>query len=144
MGGQQKFTIGRDRNCDVPIADDSVSRLHAEIVLSEGSRILLTDCRSSNGTFLIRNGKKETVQQAYVAPGDTLQFGGVTMPVADLLDAIRNRQKRPEAAAAGKPTPAPRAEPAPTPPAEAAVKPLVRCVCGAVILKGGKCWICGA
>lgn len=147
MAGQQKFTIGRDRRCDVPIADDSVSRLHAEIVVAEGSRILLTDCRSSNGTFVIRNGRKETVREAYVAPGDTVQFGSVTMPMTDLLDAIRSRQRPPQAPAAKQaaPAPAPRPEPGPPPRADAAsgVKPLVRCVCGAVIVKGEKCWICG-
>ncbi|MBI4523796.1 MAG: FHA domain-containing protein [Deltaproteobacteria bacterium] len=32
----KKFTIGRDKNCDIPIADDSVSRLHAEITIVDG------------------------------------------------------------------------------------------------------------
>ena len=51
---EQRFTIGRDRGCDIPIADESVSRLHAQLTFTEGQQIFLTDCQSSNGTFLFR------------------------------------------------------------------------------------------
>lgn len=144
MVREQKFTIGRDRQCDVPIADDSVSRLHAEIVFTDGNQILLTDCRSSNGTFLIRNGKKEAVRQEIVSPGDTVQFGAVTMPLSDLLNAIRHKLKKAEAAAPRPRQPPP--PPASPPRAEASPegKQLIRCQCGAVIAKGETCRFCGA
>src|SRR5678809_1541964 len=57
MTPKTRFTIGRDRGCDIPIADDSVSRLHAEITLLDGGRVFLTDCHSSNSTFVMRDGK---------------------------------------------------------------------------------------
>ena len=50
----RKITIGRSTECDLVLADISVSRLHAELELLENSRLLLTDCHSSQGTFLIR------------------------------------------------------------------------------------------
>jgi pSer/pThr/pTyr-binding forkhead associated (FHA) protein len=136
-----KFSIGRDRQCDVPIADDSVSRLHAELVFTESNQILLTDCRSSNGTFLIRNGKKEPVRQEVVSPADTIQLGSVVMPMADVLNALRQKHRKKMEASPPRP-------PDPAPPARAEVplegKQLVRCMCGAVIVKGEKCRMCGA
>jgi pSer/pThr/pTyr-binding forkhead associated (FHA) protein len=33
---ERRFTIGRDKTCDVPIADDSVSRLHAQFSILAG------------------------------------------------------------------------------------------------------------
>jgi apolipoprotein N-acyltransferase len=49
------FTIGRDKSCDVPIADDSVSRVHAEVWLGSDGALMLADRGSSNGTSLIRS-----------------------------------------------------------------------------------------
>ena len=83
------FTIGREINCDVPIADDSVSRVHAEIWLSPDGALMLADRGSSNGTELIRAGEASPLSKTAVLPGDQVRFGGVTLTVKDLIDAIQ-------------------------------------------------------
>jgi class 3 adenylate cyclase len=49
-----KLTIGRDSDNDITIADDIVSRHHAEVVL-RGDKFLVID-RSTNGTYVLTDG----------------------------------------------------------------------------------------
>lgn len=135
-----KFTVGRDKGCDIAIAHDSVSRLHAEIIVKDG-RVFLTDCRSSNGTFLLRGGKAQTIRQEFVTPEDQVQFGSVVLRVRDILDTLL--QKHPELRSAAKPPGGPKVEPKSwTEPARG--KTLVRCACGTVKVKGEQCPLCGS
>jgi predicted component of type VI protein secretion system len=86
-----RFTIGRDRSSDIAIADDSVSRTHAEIWLEDDGTLMLADHGSSNGTELIRAGETSALSKAAVLPGDQVRFGGVTLTVKDLIDAIETK-----------------------------------------------------
>ena len=124
-----RYTIGRDRECDIPIADDSVSRLHAEITFAGGGKILLRDCGSSNGTTLLRESAKKLVGEEQVFPADNVRFGGVTLSVKDMLDAINARN----------PVPPP---PPPSPQQQNDSK-LVRCICGAIKRSDEYCTSCG-
>lgn len=47
----QRFSIGRTPNCDIFLNDPSVSKMHAEIVASNGE-ITVRDLGSTNGTFI--------------------------------------------------------------------------------------------
>ena len=62
--------IGRSPQCQLVLADDSVSRMHAMIARA-GDRFVLTDLESTNGTLV--NGRP--VKQARVRPGDAATFG---------------------------------------------------------------------
>ncbi len=84
----RRFTIGRERSCDVPIADESVSRVHAEIWLTPDGALMMTDRGSSNGTTLERAGQSYVLKDLVVLPTDDIRFGGVTLPVAELVIAI--------------------------------------------------------
>lgn len=118
-----KFTIGRDKACDVPIADDSVSRRHAELTVLDQGKLLLVDCQSSNGTAIIEDGRPRPIRQAFVTPSDRVQLGSVVLSVSELLDAIG--AKGPHAT-----------------PQQAANK-LVRCECGVIKPANKKCPECG-
>lgn len=132
---RRKFTIGRDAACDIRIADDSVSRIHAELTLTEEGEILLRDCGSSNGTRLLRQGKASPLRQETVAPADQIQFGEASVAVADLLSVLR--QKFPQASAsAGANFPPPS-----SPPSKPAK--LVRCGCGTIKPVHQPCPECG-
>ena len=117
----KSFRIGRDKTCDIAIADDSVSRLHAEFTISNG-KILLSDCGSSNGTHVFRNNQRQRVTQAALAAGDEVQFGTVTLTFEQLLEAVGGSSKA-----------VPGAPPSPK---------LVRCGCGAVKPSNQKCPEC--
>jgi len=64
--------LGRGRQCEIVLADDTVSSTHARLeVKAQGPCLAVTDLNSSNGTFL--NGSRITSAQAQV--GDVLRFG---------------------------------------------------------------------
>jgi DNA-binding NtrC family response regulator len=68
------ITLGRSRQCEVVLPDDSVSRVHAEI-RREGERYRLRDHDSTAGTFL----GSARVTDAYLSPGDELRLGSVEL-----------------------------------------------------------------
>jgi hypothetical protein len=72
-GSGTSFTIGRTQDCDLRIADLSVSRRHAQLSRSEDGW-LLSDLGSHNGTRVNGWLVREPVP---VRPGDLLQFGSV-------------------------------------------------------------------
>ncbi len=116
-----RYLIGRDPGCAIPIADDSISRRHAQIAL-DGAQIRVEDVGSSNGTFLIRQGQSRKLdKEEIVFSTDTLQFGSVQLTVKELLDNL-------------KPPPAPSAAPKAS---------MIRCACGMVKTQGEKCPGCG-
>jgi Inner membrane component of T3SS, cytoplasmic domain/Domain of unknown function (DUF1707) len=78
-GDQARFTIGRNPDCDLVIADISVSRWHAGLARGADGW-LLTDLGSTNGTRL--NGWR--VRDAVpVRCGDRVSFGAVTFEFRD-------------------------------------------------------------
>jgi predicted component of type VI protein secretion system len=86
----RRFTIGRDKHCDVPVEDNSVSRKHAEIWMAEDGTLMMADLKSSNGTRLIRNGNKLVLAESAVLPDDQVRFGVVTMGVGKLVETIES------------------------------------------------------
>ena len=70
-GSGTSFSIGRTQDCDLRIADLSVSRRHAQLERGEDGW-LLSDLDSHNGTRVNGWLVREPVP---VKPGDVLQFG---------------------------------------------------------------------
>ena len=68
-------TIGRGAETDIRLADDSVSRLHAELVVSAGGLLHVADRSSTNGTWIRCGGQWERVRQRMVEPLDRLRLG---------------------------------------------------------------------
>jgi DNA-binding CsgD family transcriptional regulator len=80
--GHGKQVLGRSSGCDVPLKDLSVSRRHAEIVLTE-SGVTVTDLGSRNGTFV--EGKR--IATCPVSDGQRVRFGSVTFILVGLKGA---------------------------------------------------------
>jgi FHA domain/Domain of unknown function (DUF1707) len=72
-GSGVRFTIGRTRDCDLCLADLSVSRMHALLVRREEGWVL-SDLGSHNGTRLNGWLIREPVQ---VRSGDRVDFGSM-------------------------------------------------------------------
>lgn len=64
--------VGRTDDCDLPIADPTVSRRHCELDLTD-SGLRLRDVGSTNGTFV--DGRR--VREAVALPGAEIAFGKV-------------------------------------------------------------------
>jgi hypothetical protein len=82
-GSGTSFTIGRTQDCDLRIADMSVSRRHAQLDRGEDGW-LLSDLGSHNGTRVNGWLVREPVP---VRPGDLLQFGSAVFVIRDDVPA---------------------------------------------------------
>jgi hypothetical protein len=77
-GPRTVFTIGRSPDCDLPIGDQTVSWMHAELRQMADTWVLV-DLGSRNGTRV--NGWK--VDSGFiVCPGDWVQFGAAAFRLA--------------------------------------------------------------
>jgi len=75
--GFEPMTIGRHGSNGIILADQQVSRHHAEIAM-QGDRWLIRDLGSANGTYL--NGRR--IEKPHVlSPGDTVRLGQATFRV---------------------------------------------------------------
>ena len=112
--------VGRSRQSGLHIADDTVSRRHASLVL-DGQALYVEDLGSHNGTLL--EGARITRRQ--LQDGDRLKLGNCYLEVS--LDAAAPPQTAPDARPSPPPLPAPpQAVPPPLKAPEAAAPPPAR------------------
>jgi pSer/pThr/pTyr-binding forkhead associated (FHA) protein/S1-C subfamily serine protease len=72
LDGGRALVVGRGRQCEIAIDNDTVSTSHVRLQYNPQSQLVaVTDLGSSNGTFV--NGSRVTSAQAQV--GDLLRFG---------------------------------------------------------------------
>ncbi len=81
------LTIGR-KGTDIVLEDSNkqISRLHAELTVTDTDKYYLVDCGSSNGTSVKRDGNWQPVKQEYVKKEEEVRFGGFyTITIKELL-----------------------------------------------------------
>jgi hypothetical protein len=72
-----RFTIGRHKHFDVPVFDDSVSRL-----------LIMAGCRSVNGTSVVRGTRQFPLGQNVMLPGDCLMCSGLVRYIVLLIPTL--------------------------------------------------------
>ena len=82
------YTIGRDAAAAITIQHETVSRIHAEAIPLPDGRLYVTDCASTNGTFLNEAGRWRRISQEFADAGARLRFGEVEVSVSVLLTQI--------------------------------------------------------
>lgn len=75
--GNGLIRIGRERDNEVCLSDDSVHRYHAAIERDGDAGILLTDLSSKGGNGIRVNGRR--VRAARLADGDMIGLGGASL-----------------------------------------------------------------
>src|SRR5688500_15960956 len=83
----QTITLGRLKDCDVVLDDESASRRHCTIT-GRDDGVVVTDLQSANGTFV----NEKRITSVELVRGDRIRIGTT---VLELVDAL----------AAGSPTP---------------------------------------
>ena len=75
----RRLRIGRGRDVDVVLNSESVSRLHAELVVSERSgghrEYVISDRNSTNGTRVLRGGRWQRIRESVVEPNERIRLG---------------------------------------------------------------------
>lgn len=86
------YGIGRSPESDIHVDHPSVSRSHAELVMTADGRFYLTDCNSSGGTSIRKAGESAwaRVRQTYVSKTDAVLLGGYQSSVQELIVGIKN------------------------------------------------------
>ena len=85
MAGHQVYVLGRDVDADIQLTHETVSRLHAELVIGSDGSLFLADRSSSGGTYLRTDGGWESVSSVSLREGDKLRFGQFEVNVRELL-----------------------------------------------------------
>ena len=114
-GEVRTLRIGRAQNMDVTVEGRRVSRLHAELRPvprgPTGERMYeLTDCESTNGTFVLRDGDWQPVHREVVAPHDRVRLGDYESTPAALAAMATGASPQPREGSPGT-EPAPGGQP---------------------------------
>lgn len=86
------YTLGRDAAAAITVPHGTVSRLHAEVIPLPDGRVYITDCASTNGTFVNEDGRWRRISQEFASAGVRIRFGEVELSVSALLTQIARLQ----------------------------------------------------
>jgi len=81
---KDKITIGRNKDSDIALNDNTVSRIHCEISFLD-DKIVLKDIQSTNKTSV--NNQTTSREQA-LSCGDEIKLGNTTLCIEQLEDAV--------------------------------------------------------
>lgn len=79
------LSIGRHRDADIRLGDETVSRLHAELTVTSEGRYYLTDRGSIHGTWAYREKQWIAIRQGYVEPVERVRFGRFETRFGELI-----------------------------------------------------------
>ena len=85
-------SVGKGEDCDVVLADATVSRNHFQII-NDGQGYLVRDLGSTNGTWL----EDSRIKEAYLKPGAKIKAGEVLLrfqPVSEAVDVVPSESGR--------------------------------------------------
>lgn len=78
-------TLGSLADCDLVVAGDTVSPIHAQLMLTREGFLNVLDAGSDHGTWLGRNGQWIRVMKAELGQNDRIRFGEVEVTLEQLL-----------------------------------------------------------
>lgn len=88
MSNFSTYRIGRGSDVDIRIDDRTVSRIHAELVVTAKGAYYLTDCGSSGGSYVARNGEWEAITQGFISPMDAILLGRYQTTAQQLMAMV--------------------------------------------------------
>ncbi|NOZ20093.1 MAG: protein kinase [Planctomycetes bacterium] len=93
----RSITVGRSSASDIELSEPRISRIHCQLT-NNGARVILTDLRSTNGTFL--NDKR--VKSAPLQTDDNIRIGStvIAVEIEGAEETERPAERRQEPASA--------------------------------------------
>jgi predicted component of type VI protein secretion system len=92
MPGTKTYLIGRSPDCDIVLADATISRRHAELVEGADGRFFLTDRESAAGSWRRQSGDWSKLRQTFVTLDEPLMLGRYTTSVKALLKLLAQQK----------------------------------------------------
>ena len=90
MSRIKAYVVGRQQGCELRLDHDTVSRRHAEVILTPDGRYYLTDYNSAGGTYIHESAGWREVRQEFVSAGARLCLGYCEI-TATPFEALRAR-----------------------------------------------------
>ncbi len=85
---RQRLSVGRTKENDLWIDDQSVSKIHAALVLNSAKQLMVADTGSTNGTFI--NGERIAYGKAIVIKdADKLRFGTIEVKLEHIVKEVQ-------------------------------------------------------
>ncbi len=88
MSNFSTYKIGRNSDMDIRLDDPTVSRIHAELVVTANGEYYLTDSDSSGGSYVARNGEWIPIRQEFIAPTDAILLGRYQTTAPQLIAMV--------------------------------------------------------
>ena len=82
------YRIGRGSDVDIQIDDMSISRIHAELIATKSGSYYLTDCESSNGSFVWRDSVWMPIKQDFISPTEHIALGTYQTTATQLIAMV--------------------------------------------------------
>ena len=92
VSGHSLYRIGRSSSADIQINDSSVSRIHAELIVTRDGSYYLTDCDSGGGSFIARGGEWSPLQQQFIGATDNILLGRYQTTAQQLIAMLNDPQ----------------------------------------------------
>lgn len=84
---KQRRSVGRSKENDLALEDQSVSKIHASLVLNSEKMLLVADTGSTNGTFI--NDKRIAYGRAFpIENADKVKFGNIEVTFEHIPRAV--------------------------------------------------------
>jgi predicted component of type VI protein secretion system len=98
------FLVGRSKECDVVLADPTVSRQHVQFVVKSANDLMLVDCDSKFGTFVQSGNDWRRITTTRVQPDDRIRLGQYETTIKAIMAVVAPRLP-PQAPGAASPKP---------------------------------------
>jgi hypothetical protein len=84
-------TIGSSPQCDLVLANDTVSDIHAQVQLTHDGFLTVVDAGSEHGSFVERNGQWARVLKVGLGSNDRIRCGELPVELKQLVDLFGER-----------------------------------------------------
>lgn len=78
------YSIGRSNDADIQLSDPTVSRIHAELVITAAGKYYLTDCASSGGTYTMQGNDKPVLVPTELEDRARITLGNTSLMLIPL------------------------------------------------------------
>lgn len=110
------FLVGRSKECDVVLADPTVSRQHVQFIVNAANDLMLVDCDSKFGTFVRSGHDWRRITTARVQADDRIRLGQYETTIKAIMAVVAVKLRAAEPPAPPPEPPAPAKKPEATPP----------------------------